>query len=305
LRGGDPSLRGRDGTNGFRPEERRRDDGPIYQPRTGGFQPLPTKVPQQNQPVNLGRPSDGRSPGLAPLPRPQTSSASARGSLPYLVQRSEVYRVGLRVGYYHYDPFWQPCHYGYGFYVFYPVPGDCYFSPYYYYWTCPPYIYAPRVVILSPRVVVIFGDPLRWVYCGYGSRYNYGYGSGYHYSNYSILDETVSRLVDAFRYSDVTSLDALVPRNSTVDIYVDGDYAYSLSSDDYYDITADMIQSVYTRNFVVERVQRTRDGGLWVVARHEFLDAWNAQQRTWLTFYLERRGDRYVITQAGTYSYRP
>jgi hypothetical protein len=308
LRGGSDYLKGKPTPREYRPDERRRDDGPAFVPRTTGPRDMPSKVPQGDQRFNLGRPSDSRSPGVATIPRPvivDSRGSSNRGSLPYQVRRSEEYRVGLRVGYYHYDPWWQPYHYGYPYYVFVPTPYDCFFSPYYYYWTCPPYIHARRVIIVVPRVFIIISDPIRWVYCGYDTRYNYGYGSNYGYASYSSVDRAVSRLVDAFRYSDTRSLDELVPRGSTVDVYLEGDYAYSLSSDDYYDMTADMLQSVYTRSFVIERVQRTKDGDIWVVARHEFIDAWNATQRTWLGFLLERQGDRYVIRQAGTYSYRP
>lgn len=308
LRGGSDYLKGKPTPREYRPDERRRDDGPVFVPRTTGPRDMPSKGPQGDQRFNLGRPSDSRSPGVATIPRPvivDSRGSSNRGSLPYQVRRSEEYRVGLRVGYYHYDPWWQPYHYGYPYYVFVPTPYDCFFSPYYYYWTCPPYIHSRRIVVVTPRVFVIISDPIRWVYCGYDTRYSYGYGSNFGYASYSSVDRAVSRLVDAFRRSDTRSLDELVPRGTTVDIYLEGDYAYSLSSDDYYDMTADMLQSVYTRNFVVERVQRTDDGDIWVVARHEFVDAWNSTERTWLGFLLERRGDRYVIRQAATYSYRP
>src|SRR5205085_11292258 len=116
-------------------------------------------------------------------------------------------------------------------------------------------------------IIIPIGNTVSWNYCGrgydgydgYGQGYNRGYG--YDNSNYSGLDRALSNLSDAFRYSDVKQLDRLLPSGGNVEVFIDGDYSYTLSSDDYYDITSDLILGVNTTNFQVVQVKRLRAGG--------------------------------------------
>jgi len=224
-----------------------------------------------------------------------------KGSEQFKIQDQGFYKgFFLRVGYVHYDPFWCDYHFGYNFYYFYPSFG-CYFSPYYWYWCVPPYIWHSRIIIVSPRIIVIINEPVKWVYCGYGAYYDYyGYTYSRHYDGYSALDRALSDLVDAFKYSDVRALERLAPPGGRVDIFMEGKYAYTVSTDDYFDMTADLIQSVYTENFQIVRVRKARSGEYRVIARHDYLDPWNERQTTWLNFTLDFQSGRYVIVEAGS-----
>lgn len=298
----DPSkdyIRQAPSSSGYLQRKNRGQDGPAFVPRSNTV-PLDTNN-------NQGRSRDNRLGNISTIPVPSNNSSSRGGSsLAYKIDRQEPYRVGnLRRGYYHYDNNWCDRFFGFGWYVFDPFAYDCVFSPYYYYCTVPGYVRYLRISFGSPRVVVIFGDPIRWGYCGRRIEIY----SGYHYrddwryrnyDSYSSLDRAISDLVDAFEFADADLLSKFLPRGSRVEIFIDGNYAYTMSSDDYYDMTADLIYSVYTTRFNVESVRRTRDGDYFVIARHEYQDPWNVKRANYLTFTLSYERGGYVITQAGS-----
>ncbi|HWP30599.1 MAG TPA: hypothetical protein VNK96_02595 [Fimbriimonadales bacterium] len=288
---------------GAYPRKRNRTDtGPIYQPRTKGIA-APSRVYDNPSRENQKTQSHNQTTLLTKRP-PQLALPvlkELKGSDQFKIQDQGFYKgFYLRIGYVHYDPFWCDYHFGYNFYYFYPSFG-CYFSPYYWYWCVPPYIWYSRIIVVSPRIIVIINDPVRWVYCGYGAYHDYyGYTYSRHYDGYSALDRALSDLVDAFKYSDVRALERLAPPGGRVDIFMEGKYAYTVSTDDYFDMTADLIQSVYTENFQIVRVRKARSGEYRVIARHDYLDPWNERQTTWLNFTLDFQNGRYVIVEAGS-----
>ncbi|MGI8924358.1 MAG: hypothetical protein ACR2HJ_10040 [Fimbriimonadales bacterium] len=218
------------------------------------------------------------------------------------------YHHGLRFGYCHYYPWWSDWYFGYAYYIFNPIPWQCVFSPYYYYHCVPGYLPFRRVWCGNYTVLYIVGDPFGWNYCGRGygyGFYNASYNSGYNSANTSALDRALSDLTDAFKYGDATLLDRLVPRGGSIEIFIDGEYSYTVNANEYYDITADLLEGVNTSDFQIVDVRRVRDGGFYVTARHDYLDAWNTRQTNWLTFTLQEQANWYAITQAGTSRSRP
>ncbi|MCH8274186.1 MAG: hypothetical protein IH851_05290 [Armatimonadetes bacterium] len=280
--------------------QRRGNDGSIFTPRT-----MPVPVNSNN---NLRDLTAKARRGLPNIPTPGVSPRGipgGRGSLEHQVRRMEEYRGGgLRHGYHHYDPFWRDWHFGYHHYVFIPYSYGCVFSPYYWYWSVPGYIVLGRVWYYPPGPIILIGSGIHWTYCGRGQYYSTYYGNS-RYDNYSSLDRALSDLVDAFRYSDGAALGKFLPRGGSVELFIDGEYAYTMSTDDYYDITSDMIYSVYTTDFKIVDVRRASGGEYAVVARHDFVDVSNDRQTVWLTFTLVRKGGYYAITQAGTSTFRP
>jgi hypothetical protein len=328
-------IQGRDTNQPVRPKQNnqvlRTETGPAFNPRTsvigglvgqgrnqfdqnnkGSNVELPTykNDPMSNNNFIKQLPRQNQTPQVIPVPNVGNNhSGGGAGKAIHKQQIADLkhYSSGsLRHGYYSYDPFWKDCHFGYSYYIFYPTV-NCWFSPYYWYMNCPPYISYHRIFIYTPRVIIIIGDTVPWWYCGkYYAWSNYGYSYSYRdYSRYSILDRALSNLVDAFKYSDVTLLDPLLPRNNRVDIFIDGSYSYSVNSDDYYDMTADLIHSVYTVDFNIIDVRRTRGNEYKVIAKHDYLDPWNARQSTYLTFTLENQRGNLVIVEAGTSRFRP
>lgn len=247
-------------------------------------------------------------PKAAQLPgkREETpEGAGSRGTLEHQVRRMEDYRTGLRSGYYHYDRRWRDCHFGFRFYFFTPSPFRCVFSPYYYYWCVPGYIGIYRVYYHQPIIIILLPGYVDWYYCGLGYLYAPYYYSSYSYrppARITILDRTLSDIVDAFKFTNPTLLSKYLPREERVNIYLEGEYAYSMSTDDYYDITADLIYSVYTTDFRIVSVRRGEGNYYRVVARHDFIDPSNRRQTVWMTFTLQEQRGNMIIVEAGTSS---
>lgn len=273
----------------------RTETGPVFAPHTGGAN---TRA-NNNQRNLITRPMNPMS--------PPKSSAFVGGDLGDRNSREEIQPIKFRVRrddnhdgrswYFHYDPYWRDCHFGYRYWVFDYWNYDACYSPYYFYYSLPPYLAYGRCHYSPFTTIIIIGGDLQWYYCGRGSGY---YDDGYYSRNFSRLDRALSDLTDAFMYADSRALQRLLPTYGDVAITIDGDYAYSLNADDYYDMTADLLYSVCTTNFEILNVRRARTGEFWVSARHSYIDSWNRPQCVYMTFTLAYVDGRFVIVQAGT-----
>lgn len=280
-------------------EPRNADDeapGLRFAPRTGG---APTQTNFNIAPRGQGS-SGLQTPSVLPTP-----AGAARDAVPFQITPSGYRKGDLRVGYHHYDRNWCDRYFGYRYYCYDPWVTRCYFSPYYWYIFLPGYIWCDRVIIISPRIIIWLGPDIFWNYCGSYGYYYGSYGYTYNRGGYSDLDRALSDIVDAFRYEDANLLAPFLPSNGRIDIYIDGRYSYSVNSDDYYDMTADLIYSVNTTNFEIVQVRRARTGEYRAVARHDFLDPNGRPQTVWMTFTLERERYGFVIVEAGTSRLRP
>jgi len=279
-------------TDQFKPKN---PQGPAFNPRTGGFQT------DRSSNIPFGDSRAHKTPMAFPVP------AGPKIKDPYYVDRNYYYGSHCRYGYTHYYPWWRDWFFGYRWYVVDPWAYRCYFSPYYWYVSIPAYVQYDRVVIITPVVLILNTGYVNWRYIGYGVTYNTYYGGyGYTYaSSYRPIDRALSSLTDAFRFEDPSQLEQFLTYDGQVNIYIDGNYAYTLSGADYYDMTADLIHNVYTTNYEIERVRQARTGEFVVVARHDFVDPNNYQQTVWMTFTLQEYRGNFYIVEAGTSRTQP
>jgi hypothetical protein len=219
------------------------------------------------------------------------------GSLEHQVRREDTVRRrnDYRSGYYHYNPnwcddwFWSSC------YTFDPFRTRCVASPWYYYPSLPGYIRHSNVIVIS------FGNIIQWrgsSYRYYPVRNDSGYGRNDRY-NRSELDYAIDDLVYAFEEQDRRSLGRLIPTRGRVDIYLEGEYDYSLESRDFYDLMLDAIYNTQTRRYEIVSVQTNSDEAE-VVARHEYTDPWGRRSSVYHWYRLEEDRRGYVITKFGT-----
>ncbi len=214
---------------------------------------------------------------------------------------------GWRNGYYHYDRRYQDDWFSYPHYVFNPWQQDRYVcSPWYYYPSLPPYLNSTRIIIIN---------------AGFPS-YNWS-GSSYQWARRNDnwndrgdrreidrdrdrgeLDYALDDLQDAWERTDFRAIGRLVPRRGNVNMYFDGQYSYSLESNDFYDLFADGIENVRTTRYEITEVQRGRNGSARIEARHEFTDPWNRRNVTYHQYFLEEDGRNYVIREFGTSNQR-
>ncbi len=178
-------------------------------------------------------------------------------------------------------------------------------SPYhFYYGVCPPYIHRRYVYHRPPRVVYIEIP----VYVG--DRY-YGYGDGSYYLNSGgwwrddrsfepALRRAVEDLEDAFRYSDINRLVYLTDAGADIAVFSRGKYEYSLSANDYLDMTRDFMVGADTVWFDVFRVRRRSADVCNLSAKHVYRARDGETRVVYLSFVLERIRDDWVITQVDT-----
>ncbi len=202
---------------------------------------------------------------------------------------------------------WDTCYFPYYAPVYQPT--YVYYSPYaYYYEVCPPYV--NRVVTYyRPPSVVYINLP---IYVGNEYR---GYRDDRRYDDYYLdqpswryddrwrewgVDSAIRNIEEAFRYSDINLLAEVMDPSVRIGIFRSGKYEYSLSSNDYLDLTRDMMRTTDTLDFRVDRVQRRSDGVVVLSARHIYRGPGGQRRTVYLSFALERLYGRWIVTQIGT-----
>jgi hypothetical protein len=223
-----------------------------------------------------------------------------RGSLSNQVRRSDEIRVGnarIRFGYTHYDSRWCDDYFYYPYYAFDPYRNNVVCSPWYYYAQLPPYYVTTHCSFVQSYVWSPFiGVRYNWT----PIRYNDGYNDGY-YNNRrnNDVDYVLDDLTNAFERNDRRAAGRLVPRGGKVAIIIDGQYAYSINADDFYDTFMDAINNTRTRDYQILDVQTRRDT-IAVRARHDYEDPWGRRVSVYHYFRLEEDGRDWVIREFGT-----
>jgi hypothetical protein len=222
-----------------------------------------------------------------------------KGSLSEQVLREDRVRISnrnLRTGYYHYYRNWCDDYFWFNWYVFDPYSNyQCYPSPWYYYPHLPAYVNRRCTSIVTINLSPWVGTYYQWRRPAY---YDYGYGS-----SYSPLDYAVDDIARAFERADSRALRRLIPYRERVAIFVDGQYSYSLESQDFETFMMDAIENTRTTRYEITRVERYgREAE--IQARHEYEDPWGRRTSVYHTYRLEQDRGNYVITRFGTSYYR-
>jgi len=199
---------------------------------------------------------------------------------------------GWRNGYCHYDRNWCDRNWFWDSYCYSPIVNYCTPSLYYYYGCLPGYIWLPRVIFCNRPVIVYVESAINWTYCN----------NGYYLEqpSYSSLDRAVSDIVDAWRLNDASRLERHIAQDTQVAVYLDGQYSYSLEPYDFAAISRDAIQTVRSKSFTVDRVARRNNDMVVVYATHTFVNADDFYETVYVAYTLERTGNEWFITEAGS-----
>lgn len=202
---------------------------------------------------------------------------------------------GWRHGYYQYNSDWCDQNFRYGFYVFNAGynSGRCSVSPWYYYFNMPPYISYTRIVFIDNF------SGCRW---GYGDPYQYrSISYGYDSSRYesSDVDYAVEDIRNMWLDGDRRAVSRLISDRGRVNIYHDGNYSYSLSGDDFYDMLIDAVYDTDTSSYEILSVRRKGDE-MCLNARHTFYNAWGGRESVYHSYRLVRERGGYVISDFST-----
>ncbi len=196
-------------------------------------------------------------------------------------------RSSFSLGFYYYPNYKTSFFYGY--WGFGSSGSYCTYSPFFYYGM--PYVY-------SPRVIVVDNTPAY----SYTSLPNYSYGDGYYLSRgaYGGLRNALDDITNAWVKGQSDLMLRHIDTGMQIAIYLDNNYAYSLSGSDYRDMVRDAIKHIQTISFSIDNVEKRSDGAFTATGTHEFYDANNKHKVVYVSFTLTQRGSKWLIVSAGS-----
>jgi len=174
------------------------------------------------------------------------------------------------------DPFW------FGFYY----PGY-YPSIYSLYGWCPPWVYPDR----------IFYDPYAAYYtppAPYGYA-NYGYGLDSYGAQQAIDD-----IRGAWIQGDPSLIASHLTDQLDVQVYLNGSYQYTTSSNDYYGMTTDAIGTTQTLAMDFGNPIWISPDQVFYTGRHDFQDPDGNRHAMYVSYRLQRYGSGWYIASVGT-----
>jgi len=203
----------------------------------------------------------------------------------------------------------------YRYYCYDYRPGFAHPSIYCYYsGLFPPYIQACRTISITPRrhvfhlyvdLPLVIIEPGYWDgKCGYYSYYPCD-------SQYRSLSTALRDIQRAWELGDVNLLMRHVRRESTIDVFLRGEYAYSVDWPDYRDMTLDAMSAIRTTSFTYYRIRRPSDCEAVAYGKHVYFDdrdsrlggypyfGSGAMKTVYVDYTLQRYGSDWFITEVG------
>ncbi|HTQ10481.1 MAG TPA: hypothetical protein VMI31_10445, partial [Fimbriimonadaceae bacterium] len=194
-------------------------------------------------------------------------------------------------GHFHF-PFYRPAF----------VRGQCFVSPFgFYLGICAPYISASECHVFPPAVAFIDLPVYSGTLCN-----GFDDMGAENYLNDPNLDRdhpglanALDALTETFQDGNIDGLVSLVDPNMSIAIYMRGRYRYSLSANDYLDLTRDAIQSTQTVEFSLTYLHQRAPDVFSLSGRHTYRDENGNVQTMWVSFVLQDIGGEWTLTQAG------
>lgn len=193
-------------------------------------------------------------------------------------------------------------HYHFPFYRTTFVRGECYPSPFvFFFGVCVPYIAASECRIYPPAVVFIDVPVFR------GDRFS-GFeeaDDGNLFNDPNLEQEqpgllnAIDELREAFLGGNIDDLVTLIDPNTSIAVYEYGHYQYSLSANDYIDLSRDAMLSMRTTGFNLTYLHERAPGVFAVGGRQSYLDQNGQTQITWVSYVLQDIGGQWTLTQVG------
>lgn len=189
--------------------------------------------------------------------------------------------------------------YSYPYYCYNYRPLYSYPSVYcYYYDVFPPYIYGNRVLFVEPYFhrrnfthITILMNP----------RDNYYYSDPARRE----LDDTLEDIEVAWEEKDIERFTQYVRQGSSIAIFIEDEYAYSLDWRDYVDMTRDAMMNIDTTSFDFDKVVRRQETGeVTAFAKHRFRNWDGSTETIYISYTFERISGNWYITETQTSPYK-
>jgi len=185
--------------------------------------------------------------------------------------------VSFYYGFYWSDPAW------FGFYY----PG--YYPAVYHYWGwCPGWVYPNRVYV----------NPVDYVYVPPITPYRY-YAPGYSTDERGV-DRAIGDIRQAWMGGDMGLISNHLTDQLDIQVYFDGEYNYTTSTDDYYAMTADAVASTQTVSMDFDDPIWLSTAEVFYTGRHVFYDPDGNEQTVYVSYRLRRLGSGWYIVSVGS-----
>lgn len=114
------------------------------------------------------------------------------------------------------------------------------------------------------------------------------------------LANAVDELRATFQDGNINALVTLIDPNTSIAIYERGQYKYSMSGDDYLDLTRDAIKSTPTVQFSIDYLHQTSPTSFTASGRHVYRDGYGNEQTMYVSFVLQDISGQWTLTQVET-----
>ena len=114
------------------------------------------------------------------------------------------------------------------------------------------------------------------------------------------LLNAVDEIQEGFRNGNIDSLVALTDPNTDIAIYLNGQYSYSMPSNDYLDLARDAMDSTRTVQFNLTMLHKRSNGVFVVSGQHVYRDQNGRNRSVYVSYVLEDIQGMWTITQVGT-----
>lgn len=165
-------------------------------------------------------------------------------------------------------------------------------SLYFYYGTVPRYVYGPRIIVLErptyviEREVRVLEDDVDYYYLSPEIR--------------TSLKETLQDIKEAWEDGDFDLLLRHVRAEGKIHVYIRGKYSYSLTTEDYRDMTKDAIEHTETKSFDWVKTENISDSEVVAKAKHVFLDKDGNRRTVYASYRLVKERGVWWIVGVGT-----
>ncbi|MCC6444160.1 MAG: hypothetical protein IT210_11995 [Armatimonadetes bacterium] len=231
--------------------------------------------PQSNRPTPSGVRGRQSGTGMS-YPRAHASSAFER----FYKHEKKIYRYRYNDRQYVHRYYYPNYCTAYDPYYTFPALYFSYFlGPY------PRYVYRDRVVVVERPVYISDSDDDDDYYLSDASRE---------------LDYAIEDIRKAWTDKDVESLMRHVRVKDNLRVYFKGEYNYSISPEDYYNMTLDAVENIDTLRFDVDRVVKKGTRRAYVYIKHDYEDQDGERSTLYVSYLLERYQGEWWITAVGS-----
>jgi hypothetical protein len=194
-------------------------------------------------------------------------------------------------------------HYHFPFYRHTFVRGQTFLSPFgFFFGACVPYITASECRHYPPAVVFIDIPVFNGVQCtGFDDASDQNLFNDPNLNqDQPGLQNAIDDLTEAFQGGNIDGLVTLIDPNTSIAVYQNGHYQYSLSASDYIDLSRDAIQSMHTVGFTLKYLHQRAPGVFSVAGQQTYQDQNGQTLTTWVSFVLQDISGQWTLTQIET-----